>query len=306
MKKYRHSIRRAGDDMKNVLKFVGKHEKWSSRHRQNFVKFWGSGKEKGQAPDFGDRFNKLVEACAGAQNTLSEMIITGGTLRIIFASVTSQRSWEKRCRKTRHSRKTSSRDDPNKSEQEFHEERGELKKQFEEKGLESKALANYTPARNRIERSRRRLLQTVQIELKERCGEIAKATFEEGEKDVSPSATPIPLSPIREELAQLEKGDDGTGAKVNVPSPLPHEDEAYPPSSSGGLMGESLEKEDAGAIERSLETEKLGDLVTDLEEDVTAQDDEIPFLTNVGFVCVPFEANAQTDWPEVKNQRWTT
>ena len=33
----------------------------------NFLKFWGSGKEKAQAPDFGDRFNKLVEACAGAQ-----------------------------------------------------------------------------------------------------------------------------------------------------------------------------------------------------------------------------------------------
>lgn len=135
----------------------------------NFLKFWGSGKEKAQAPDIGDRFNKLVEACAGAQNPVSEMIITGGALRIIFASATSQRPWEKQCHKTRHSRKTSSRDDPNKSEQELHEEREKLKKQFEDKGWESKALANYTPARKRIQRSRRRLLQTVKVELKERC-----------------------------------------------------------------------------------------------------------------------------------------
>ena len=38
----------------------------------------------------------------------------------------------------------------------------------------------------------------------------------------------------------------------------------------------------------------------DLEKDVTAQDDEGTFLTNVGIVSDPFEANTQNDWPEVK------
>ena len=37
----------------------------------------------------------------------------------------------------------------------------------------------------------------------------------------------------------------------------------------------------------------------DLEKDVTAQDDEGPFLAP-GFVSDPFEANTQNDWPEVK------
>ena len=78
----------------------------------------------------------------------------------------------------------------------------------------------------------------------------------------------------RQQAAQLEIDDDGTGAKVNVPSPLPDEDEARPSSLSGGLMGESLQNEDAGAIGGSFESDKTGDLVTDLEEDVTAQDDE--------------------------------
>ena len=58
------------------------------------------------------------------------------------------------------------------------------------------------------------------------------------------------LSPIREEKVQLEKDDDGTGVEVNVIFPLPNEEEACPPSSSNGLMGKSLQEDDAGAIER--------------------------------------------------------
>ena len=49
-----------------------------------------------------------------------------------------------------------------------------------------------------------------------------------------------------------------------------------------------------------MENEKPEDFVTDLEEDVTAQDHEWPFLTDEGFISDPFEANTQNDWPKVE------